>query len=121
MENFPSSPEERLVEERAKTLERIEALNHDRDGIIESTTSTSLDDEHDPEGATIAFERSQIESLLDQARRHLSELDRGLRQLAEGDYGMCEGCGAPIAPERLAARPTARTCITCAARPGFSR
>jgi RNA polymerase-binding protein DksA len=112
----PSSLEEQLATERSRTLERIEALNHDRDGIIESTTSTGVDDEHDPEGATIAFERSQIESLLDQSRRHLSDLDRALRQLEEGGYGICERCGAPIAAERLAARPTASTCITCASR-----
>lgn len=119
VENFPSSLEARLAEERAKTLERIEALNRDRDGLIESATGTGVDDEHDPEGATIAFERSQIEALLDQSRRHLSELDRALRQLAEGAYGTCESCGTPIAPERLAARPAARTCITCAGRPGL--
>ena len=29
-------------------------------------------------------------------------------------YGICETCGRPIAPERLAARPAARTCIDCA-------
>jgi RNA polymerase-binding protein DksA len=111
-----ASLEERLAAERLRTLERIAALDRDRDGIIDSTTSTSMDDEHDPEGATIAFERSQIESLLDQSRRHLSELDRALRQLEEGGYGTCESCGAPIGDERLAARPTARTCITCATR-----
>ncbi|MDN3357357.1 TraR/DksA C4-type zinc finger protein [Actinomadura sp. DC4] len=108
--------EELLAAERTRTLERIEALNHDRDGIIDSTVSTGVDDEHDPEGATIAFERSQIESLLDQSQRHLSELDRALRQLEEGGYGTCESCGQPIAPERLAARPTASTCIACASR-----
>ena len=112
----PSSLEELLTTERTRTLERIEALNHDRDGIIESSTSTGVDDEHDPEGATIAFERSQIESLIDQSRRHLSELDRALRQLEAGAYGICESCGVPIAAERLAARPTASTCITCASR-----
>jgi RNA polymerase-binding transcription factor DksA len=107
---------ELLATERARTLERIAALNHDRDGIIESTMSTGVDDEHDPEGATIAFERSQIESLLDQSQRHLSELDRALRQVEEGGYGTCESCGGPIAAERLAARPTAGTCIACASR-----
>jgi RNA polymerase-binding protein DksA len=112
----PSSLEEQLNAERMRTLERIAALNRDRDGIIESSVSTSLDDEHDPEGATIAFERAQIESLLDQSRRHLSDLDRALRQLDEGGYGTCERCGRPIAPERLAARPTASTCISCATR-----
>jgi DnaK suppressor protein len=119
VKDFPSSLAELLAEERTNTLERIEALGRDRQGIIESSVSTGVDDEHDPEGATIAFERAQIESLLEQSRRHLSELDRALRQLEEGDYGTCEQCGTPITPERLAARPTARTCITCAARPGL--
>jgi DnaK suppressor protein len=107
---------EQLNAEREQTIERIAALNHDRDGIIESSVSTGVDDEHDPEGATIAYERAQIEALLDQSRRHLSELDRALRQLDAGAYGVCEVCGTPIAAERLAARPTARTCITCASR-----
>jgi DnaK suppressor protein len=111
-----SSLAEQLTAERTRTLERIAALDHDRDGIIDSTVSAGVDDEHDPEGATIAFERAQLEALLDQARRHLSELDRALRQLETGGYGTCEKCGEPIAPERLAARPTARTCITCASR-----
>lgn len=119
--SFPSSLADRLAEERTRALERIAALSRDRDGIIESSTSAGLDDEHDPEGATIAFERSQIEALLDQSRRHLSELDRALRQLEAGEYGTCESCGSPIPAERLIARPTARTCIACASRPGFSR
>jgi len=115
MTDFASLPE-RLAAERTRILEHIAALNRDRDGIIESTTSAGVDDEHDPEGATIAFERSQLEALLDQSKRHLSELDRALRQLEEGGYGTCESCGAPIGDERLAARPTARTCISCATR-----
>ena len=111
-----SSLEEQLTAERLRTLERIAALDRDRIGLLESSTCTGVDDEHDPEGATIAFERAQIEALLDQSRRHLSELDRSLRRLEEGAYGRCEICGDPIAPERLAARPTASTCITGAAR-----
>ncbi|WP_425501247.1 TraR/DksA family transcriptional regulator [Phytoactinopolyspora alkaliphila] len=32
-----------------------------------------------------------------------------------GTYGTCERCRGPIGERRLAARPVARTCITCAA------
>ncbi len=112
---------ERLEAALAEEAVQLAALRRQHDEVVAASRDSNADDEHDPEGATIAFERSQIEALLDQSRRHLSELDRALRQLAEGHYGMCENCGAPIAPERLAARPTARTCIACAARPGFSR
>jgi DnaK suppressor protein len=107
---------DQLNAEREQTIERIAALAHERQTVIDSTVQTGVDDEHDPEGATIAWERAQVEALLEQSRNHLSELDRALRRLDEGGYGVCEVCGDPIAPERLAARPTARTCIGCASR-----
>ena len=67
-------------------------------GLIESSTGAGVDDEHDPEGATIAFERAQLEASPDQSRRHLSELDRSLRQLEEGAYWRREAAAKPIAP-----------------------
>jgi DnaK suppressor protein len=114
---FPdfTSLEALLSTERVRTIERIAALTRDRQGLIDAA-GAGVDDEHDPEGATIAFERSQLEAFLDLSRRHLTDLDRALRQIRVGDYGRCETCGEPIAPERLAARPTARACITCASR-----
>jgi RNA polymerase-binding transcription factor DksA len=104
-----------LDAERQQTLNRITALSRDFNGIVESSEGVATDDEHDPEGATIAFERAQLAALIDQARSHLAELEETLDRLREGSYGRCERCGRPIAAERLAARPTARTCITCAA------
>jgi RNA polymerase-binding protein DksA len=111
----PTSLAELLTAERARTLDRIAALTRDWDRIMESSAPKGVEDDYDPERATTDFERSQIQALLDQARRHLSDYDRALRRLDEGDYGTCESCGRPIAPERLAARPQAGTCITCAA------
>jgi RNA polymerase-binding transcription factor DksA len=117
-DSFPdgTSPADALHAERVSTLQQIEDLTRDWEGIVESSSQIGVDDEHDPEGATIAFERSQVESLLSQARRHLADLERAVERLDEGTYGTCERCGGPIAPERLVARPAARTCITCAAR-----
>jgi RNA polymerase-binding transcription factor DksA len=111
----PTSLADLLTAERARTLDHIAALTRDRNRIIESSALKGVIDEHDAEGAATDFERSQIEALLDQARRHLSDFDRALRRLEEGQYGTCESCGRPIAPDRLAARPEASTCITCAA------
>lgn len=47
------TPEERLRADRARTLERVAALTGDWDGIVEASAQVSVDDEHDPEGATI--------------------------------------------------------------------
>jgi DnaK suppressor protein len=103
-----------LEDDRETTSARIAALTRDFDDIVASAASVATDDEHDPEGATIAFERSQVSSLLNTARHHLAELDDALVRLEGGDYGRCDKCGDPIAPERLAIRPAATTCVACA-------
>ncbi|GAA2108345.1 TraR/DksA family transcriptional regulator [Actinomadura alba] len=110
-----SALEELLTAERVSTLRQIAALTRDWDGLVESSADIGVDDEHDPEGATLAFERSQIDGLLSRAHEHLTDLDSALEALRAGTYGTCERCGDPIAPERLTARPAARTCIRCAA------
>ena len=99
---------------RAETLAQIDALTREFDEVVAASRSSNADDEHDPEGATIAFERQQVAALLDQARRRLADVDEALARAAAGDYGRCAECGGPIAAERLAARPQARTCIACA-------
>ncbi len=104
-----------LAAEQAEVLVRVEALSRSLDDIVGASESSNADDEHDPEGSTIAFERAQVAALLAQARAHLSETTEALQRLEAGGYGQCERCGAAIAPERLEARPTARTCIRCAA------
>ncbi len=105
---------DRLADERAAALAQIEALTREFDGVVAASRASNADDEHDPEGATIAFERQQVAALLDQARRRLADVEAALARRDAGDYGTCEACGRPIAAERLAARPAARTCISCA-------
>ncbi len=105
-----------LEEERRRTVGRRDALVADYDGVVAASRDTNADDEHDPEGATIAFERSQVGALVALAREHLVEVDAALARLDAGTYGACERCGEQIATDRLTARPTARRCIACAGR-----
>ena len=107
---------ERLTAERAGTLERLGALERELHGIIESSGSAGTDDEHDPEGATIAYERQYVAALIGEAREHLARIDAAMARLAEGSYGRCGRCGQPIGAARLAARPVATTCMSCAGR-----
>jgi DnaK suppressor protein len=104
----------RLESEREVTLRRLANLTEDFDAVVAASRDTNADDEHDPEGTTIAFERSQVASLVRHAEGHLLEIDSAFRRLDEGTYGSCESCGAPIGVGRLEARPVARSCIRCA-------
>jgi RNA polymerase-binding transcription factor DksA len=105
---------QRVLDDLAENGARIAGLEAEHARIVEASESSNADDEHDPEGPTIAFERQQVATLLEQARRTRADLQHALVRLEDGSYGVCERCGGPIAPERLEARPNARTCIACA-------
>jgi DnaK suppressor protein len=45
--------------------------------------------------------------------RMLREIERALKRVAGGTYGVCESCGEEISPHRLKAIPWARYCLTC--------
>ncbi|MFI0372635.1 TraR/DksA family transcriptional regulator [Actinomadura sp. 1N219] len=109
-----ATAKERLLADREDTLELVASLSADWDGVVNASAQANVDDEHDPEGATIAFERSRIEASLTRARDRLADIDDALRRLDDGTYGVCEQCGGTIAAERLQARPFARTCFACA-------
>ena len=103
-----------LTGERERARERVAALGREFAALAQAASSAGTDDEHDPEGATLAFERQHAAALLEAAREQVAALDAALRRVAEGRYGVCARCGQPIGAERLAARPAALTCIRCA-------
>ncbi len=102
-----------LMAERARVERRLAALTHDFSEVVAASRDTNADDEHDPEGATIAFERAQVDALARDARRRLDEVDAALARVDAGTYGVCERCGRAIDPARLEVRPAARTCVGC--------
>jgi RNA polymerase-binding transcription factor DksA len=53
---------------------------------------------------------------LEAAHKHEAEQIRAaLHRIKDGRYGICDNCGADIAPARLEALPDATRCINCAA------
>ena len=104
----------RVRDARERTTQRIADLSAAFDAIVASSDDANLDDEHDPEGATVGFERAQLSALLERARVQLAELDAASARLQRGSYGACEHCEKPIPAARLAAQPAARACVACA-------
>lgn len=105
----------RIDEERDRTRARLTALRVRLDDIVAAATTDPPDDEHDPEGSTIAYERAQVDALAARALRQLSDLEDARARVVDGTCDACVGCGHAIGFDRLMARPTARLCVTCAA------
>ncbi|MGI8872987.1 MAG: TraR/DksA family transcriptional regulator [Egibacteraceae bacterium] len=103
-----------VAAEQARAAERVAALQRQWDDLVIASAESVRDDEHDPEGSTIAYERAQVGTLLDDARVQQAALDRAAQRLPEPDADRCDSCGAPIGYERLLARPSVTTCVSCA-------
>jgi RNA polymerase-binding transcription factor DksA len=100
-----------LQEERDRKLALLPALRKDITSVNAARRDSNVDDEHDPEGATIAFELSQAAALLEQSRAGLAQIDAALVRMDHGSYGICEVCGAAIPEGRLEARPATPYCL----------
>ena len=103
-----------VAAERARTARQIESLRRSVASIVEEAELTATDDEHDPEGATIAYERAQALALLRQATLDLEALTATYQDLVAGIEPACTVCGRAIGLARLEALPSARRCIRCA-------
>jgi len=55
-----------------------------------------------------------VDALGNETRREIQRINAALTRLSEGDFGICEECGAAISSKRLRAQPTATVCIDCA-------
>jgi len=106
----------RLTALRVSTVETLAALESTHRSVVDASRDSNADDEHDPEGSTIAFERAQVEALARQSAAKVAAIDAALDRVDAGTYGICASCGRPIPEARLEARPTATTCVECAAR-----
>ncbi|MGI8491944.1 MAG: TraR/DksA family transcriptional regulator [Acidimicrobiales bacterium] len=73
------------------------------------------------DSSQVTAERGENEALTMSLAESLQEVEDALGKFATGEYGICENCRKPIAPERLEAKPEARLCITCAATAAAAR
>ena len=107
-----------LVAIRAR-LSRVATLRADLESELEAigeSTASVPDDEHDPEGSTVGYERARVSALLARADEEIEDLNAALARVAGETYGRCEGCGGAIGEARLVALPTATRCVACAAQ-----
>jgi RNA polymerase-binding transcription factor len=98
-----------LEEERATLCQRLAEL-----GFGESESLTF--DQNFADSSQVTAERAEVEALVTSLQDSLDAVEDALRKMDAGTYGTCEGCGQPIAPARLEAKPTARLCIECASK-----
>lgn len=96
-----------ILEEQLKEL-----LSQSREAVTTLTEVRETD--ADPlDVAVTESNRDFVLRMADRERKLLSKIQHALERMQNGEYGVCESCGAPITYGRLMARPVATLCIDC--------
>jgi DnaK suppressor protein len=103
---------ERLLTEKSELQSQLETLEENTFAASQSDMSgeVAFDDETADAG-TATFERERDLSIENNIRDLLSKIDRALRRMDAGTYGICDRCGKPIEKARVKALPYVDLCI----------
>lgn len=104
-----------LDERRIDVEHRLVAITGDMRVLADARGASTSDDEHDPEGVTLAEEWSRLAGMRDGLEDELRSIQGALIRLDAGEYGVCTVCGTDIPVERLEVRPFTDRCVRCAA------
>ncbi len=106
--------------EKEKLQQFKELLLKRREEILRDVMGTLKELEEGAENLPDAIDQATRESnlvlglrLRDREQKLLKKIEKALRKIEEGSYGICEACGAEIGEKRLIARPEATLCIDC--------
>jgi RNA polymerase-binding transcription factor DksA len=102
----------RLLEERAELGDQLTTIEDEAFSASQSDLSgdVGLDDESADAG-TATFEREKDLSIENNVRDLMDKIDRALKRIDEGTYGLCSVCGRPIEKARIKALPYVDLCI----------
>lgn len=105
--------EKALREERAHLIHQLEELGAAETGDLRSDLDFggSFAD-----AAAVTAERTEVLGVVDSLKTQLANVDRALRHIENGTYGICENCGQEIPAARLEARPASTLCVDCKSR-----
>lgn len=103
-EEFVARMKDQLEKQRREATAELERLREFMQGEVDVDA-----EEGDPD----LFEREKVAALIMAQERRLEAVERALKAIETGVYGICERCRQPIPHERLEARPEAVLCITC--------
>ncbi len=105
-------PEHQLIRQQLST--RYDEIQHRLEKITREVRHVNQPLNADFAEQAVEAENDQVLDALDHSiRAEMGQIESTLARMDEGLYGICEGCGKPIAAKRLEALPHATRCVQC--------
>jgi RNA polymerase-binding protein DksA len=103
---------ERLTSEREELAAQLTTIEDQAFAATQSDMSGDVGvDDESADAGTATFEREKELSIEQNVRDLIQKIDRALKRIEDGTYGICEVCGKPIEKARIKALPYVDLCI----------
>jgi RNA polymerase-binding protein DksA len=103
---------QRLRSERDELSDQLNTIEDQSFATTQSDLSGDVGvDDESADAGTATFEREKELSIEQNVRDLIAKIERALKRLEAGTFGICEICGKPIEKARLKALPYADLCI----------
>lgn len=99
---------QKILEEK-----RAAIIRNAQQTIAEDMTLDANDLPDEMDLASSEYIQSFTFRLRGREKTFLEKIDRALKKIEEGEFGICENCEEPISVKRLEARPETTLCIRC--------
>ena len=104
--------EARLRVEQTELTEQLTTIEDQTFATTQSDLSGDVGvDDESADAGTATFEREKELSIEQNVRDLLQKIERALKRIDAGTYGICERCGKPIEKARIKALPYVDLCI----------
>jgi RNA polymerase-binding protein DksA len=102
----------RLESEREELVAQLTTIEDQAFAATQSDMSGDVGvDDESADAGTATFEREKELSIEQNVRDLIQKIDRALKRIEDGTYGICEVCGKPIEKARIKALPYVDLCI----------
>ena len=102
----------RLDSEREELAAQLTTIEDQAFAATQSDMSGDVGvDDESADAGTATFEREKELSIEQNVRDLIQKIDRALKRIEDGTYGICEVCGKPIEKARIKALPYVDLCI----------
>jgi len=96
--------------------EQLRTLLGQADATVLDMTDTGGTFPDPTDRASLESDRNFTLRIRDRERKLISKIQEALERIEDGEFGICENCGAEIDTKRLEARPVTTLCIECKTR-----
>ena len=102
-----------ILDKKSRTLEDMNENKKRADEMLSSNSTNALYSSHMADASSDHVEMEKAYYMIAREKKYLQYLDKAIKMINDGTFGICISCKSKIQKERLEEVPHTRKCFDC--------